>query len=64
MQQNRHHNHCKNVDNDDCILWAACNDCYYYEKELLCPYCERIIPNKEFLNKDGQTCKWCKMEKE
>ena len=56
------HHHCAKEDTEDCILWSSCDDCWYHESKLICPYCEREIPNKEFLNKDGQTCKWCKME--
>ena len=63
IRKYRNHKHCKNEDNEDCILWSACDDCFYHEPKLVCPFCEREIPNKEFLNKDGLTCKWCKVEK-
>jgi len=53
----RNHNLCKNEDTDCCTIWSACADCYYHEPKLLCPFCEREIPNKEFLFKNG--CKWC-----
>ena len=48
---------CKNKDSDFCILWSACKDCYYYEEDLICYNCGRIIPYSGFLNKKG--CKWC-----
>ena len=60
MQKDRHHNKCKNADTSDCVLWSACNDCFYYVSELVCPYCEREIPNKEFLFKNG--CRWCQQQ--
>jgi hypothetical protein len=62
IRKYRIHKHCKNEDSEDCILWSACDDCFYYEPKLICPNCEREIPNKEHLNKDGSTCKWCKVE--
>lgn len=52
MQKNRHHNKCKNKDTNDCVLWSACNDCYYYKEELRCPFCARIIL-KKWLFKNG-----------
>lgn len=60
IRKYRNHKHCKNEDNDDCILWSACDDCFYHEKELICPYCERIVPNKEHLT--GEGCKWCQKQ--
>ena len=59
----KNHETCSFADTDRCVLNYACRDCWYHESKLICPFCEREIPNKEFLNKDGQTCKWCKMEK-
>jgi hypothetical protein len=32
MPKNRNHNKCKNEDTDCCVLFSACNDCYYYEE--------------------------------
>jgi len=62
MPKKRNHNLCKNKDTDCCVLWSACNDCYYYidKKELRCPFCDRVIPNKEFLFKNG--CHWCQQK--
>jgi hypothetical protein len=57
MCKNRNHNLCKNKDTDCCVLWSACNDCYYFVSQLVCPFCDRVIPNKEFLFKNG--CRWC-----
>jgi len=61
QRKNRNYKTCKNLDTDACILWAACNDCYYYyEKKSLCPFCERAIPNTTFLFKNG--CRWCQQK--
>jgi hypothetical protein len=54
---NKNHNHCKNEDADYCILFSACQDCYYFESQLVCPFCNRIIPSSDF--KRGPGCPWC-----
>jgi hypothetical protein len=54
------HHHCAKEDTEDCTLWSACDDCYYHESKLICPFCEREIPNKEFLFKNG--CRWCQQK--
>lgn len=59
----RNYKHCKNVNNECCTIFSACADCYYFQIDLICPSCEREIPNEAFLNKDKLTCKWCKVEK-
>lgn len=54
----RNYKQCINKDKDECVIWSACNDCYHYEyDELICPYCLRIMPNKDFRKHFG--CKWC-----
>ena len=54
---NKNYKLCKNQDKDQCVLWSACNDCFYYKEELICPFCQRKIPNKEHLKGNG--CRWC-----
>lgn len=56
--KNRNYKECIKRDQDECIIWSGCNACYYYAKnELICPNCERIMPNTEFKYKKG--CLWC-----
>ena len=55
--KNRNHFWCKYEDSDRCILNFMCDDCWYWEQELICPYCEREIPSLNWLKKTG--CKWC-----
>ena len=63
LKENKNYKLCDNKDSDCCVLWYACNSCYYYiSSQLVCPFCDRIMPNEAFLNKDGKTCKWCKNE--
>lgn len=52
--QNRNYKQCKKCDSDCCTIWAACNGCYYYEKnELICPNCSRPLANIKMLRKHG-----------
>jgi hypothetical protein len=58
LKENRDYKSCGNKDSDCCVIWSACRTCYYYiETELLCPNCERIMPNKDF--RKGKGCQWC-----
>ena len=57
LNKKRNYKICKNLDTDGCVLWSACADCYYYEEELICPFCERKVPNKEHFFNGG--CLWC-----
>jgi hypothetical protein len=59
--KNRNHSLCKYEDSDRCILNFMCDDCWYWEQELICPYCERKVPNKEHFIPGG--CKWCLLPK-
>lgn len=59
--KNRNYKLCKNLNTSYCIVWSACDECYYYEIKDTCPNCNREIPNKEHLRKNG--CKWCVPEK-
>jgi len=65
----KNYKQCVNKDFEGCILWSACEDCYYFklnenvqEIVLRCINCCREIPNLEHLYKNG--CRWCVQEKE
>jgi hypothetical protein len=52
------YNICKNLKQDQCVIWSGCDGCYYFKlDELICPYCQRKMPNLQFKYKKG--CKWC-----
>lgn len=57
ISMDKNYKHCKNCDTDCCTLWSSCNGCYYYEDKLICPNCERKLPNQKFRRKNG--CYWC-----
>ena len=57
LKNNENYNLCSNKDTDCCILWSACKECYYFLSQLVCPFCDRIIPSELFRKGDG--CKWC-----
>jgi hypothetical protein len=48
---------CQNLNKEQCVIWSGCDGCYYFESQIVCTYCDRILPNLQFKRKDG--CQWC-----
>ena len=60
--KNKDYNKCLNKNTECCILFSACEECYYnILNPLICKYCGREAPNREHLTKDGKFCKWCEI---
>jgi len=53
----KNHKICIHEDSSRCILFSACDDCYYYKEYQTCPYCGRKVPNNTWFR--GKGCLWC-----
>jgi len=55
------HTKCFWFQSERCMINYACDCCNYFENAIVCPNCERPIPNSSHLVPGG--CKWCIKEK-